>query len=64
MKRQIPLSNGFTLVSMLGTIIFGWYTIFGGLNPEWGFTLTFMFIVFLVASMVSVTPEDEKKKKR
>jgi hypothetical protein len=59
-RQYIPLSNGFTLASLLGVVIFGWYTLSGALVPEWGFTLTFMSLVFLIASMVSLTPAPEK----
>ncbi len=58
-KLFTPLSNGFLIVSLLGVIIFGWYTASGSLPLQWGFTLTFMCVILVVAAMVSATPEDK-----
>lgn len=57
MEQFHPLSNGFMLVTMLASILFGWLTLFGTLPLNWGFTLTFMSILGVIASIVSVTPE-------
>jgi len=61
-QKYIPLSNGFTLVALIGCIVFGLYTIYGKLPVDWGFTLTFMCIVFLIASMLSIMPPKEELK--
>ncbi|MFT4311617.1 MAG: hypothetical protein ACMXYF_00110 [Candidatus Woesearchaeota archaeon] len=55
-----PLSDSFLLVAILGAIISGYYTVYGAISPPWGFTLVLMFIIFIIASIVSVTPTDEQ----
>ena len=55
MYKVAPLSSGFMLVSMAGFMISVVYTSFGTLNPTWGFTLGFFFVLMFVASMISMT---------
>jgi hypothetical protein len=55
----VPLSNSFMLVSLIGGIIAGWYTLDGTIPLEWGFTMVFMAIIFVVASLVSVRPGED-----
>ena len=66
-----PLSNNFTLVAILGFIIVFWNTLF---IPSWvpvsmqdtwlkfGFAFMVLFIIFIIASIVSVTPEKDVHK--
>lgn len=55
-----PLSNNFLLVSLIGLIVVGFLLYSGSLNPTWGFTLLVMFLIFLAASFISLTPEGTK----
>jgi len=55
MYKVAPLSSGFMLVSMIGFMISVVYTSFGKLDPTWGFTLGFFFVLMFVASMISMT---------
>lgn len=66
MGKYVPLSNTFTLVAIIGFILAFWNTLFipsfvpANMNDiwlKWGFTFTFMFVVFIIASVVSVDPQ-------
>lgn len=47
-----PLSSKFTLVSILGLVISVFY-IYPELGVDWGFTFSLMFMVFIIASIIS-----------
>lgn len=54
---RIPLSASFTVFSLIGFIISLFLTMFGTISFSWGFLMIFMFIVFIVSSMISVLPD-------
>lgn len=58
--KHIPLSNGFMLTSLLGLMISIFLTLNGSLNETWAFLLNLMFILFIVASFVSATPDGDE----
>ncbi|HLP79712.1 MAG TPA: hypothetical protein VK158_03705 [Acidobacteriota bacterium] len=60
--KSIPLSNSFTLISMLALLVSGFLTYNGTFSPTWGFTFTLMFLIFVVASYVSIAPQSEKRR--
>ena len=54
---RIPLSNGFTAFALIGFMISLLFTIFGTISLEWGFTMIFMFTIFIISSLISVMPD-------
>lgn len=54
--QTTPLSGGFMLTSLLGFLVVTIYTIYGRINLTWGFTLDLIFVIMLIASVVSITP--------
>ncbi|MFT4310216.1 MAG: hypothetical protein ACMXYC_01140 [Candidatus Woesearchaeota archaeon] len=58
-----PLSNKFTLISLIALIIAIWTTLFDAIPSEiggsaLGFACIVLLIIFVIASMVSAIPED------
>lgn len=56
---RIPLSSGFTAFALVGFIISLFFTLFGRVSPTWGFLLIFMFVIFIISSMMSAFPDKD-----
>ena len=56
-----PLPAGFTLTGLLGLIVVSIYTLYGRLDPTWGFTFILVFLCMFIASMLSITPSFPKE---
>lgn len=61
--RHVPLSNTFLLISLIGLMITIFLTMNGQLSSTWSFLLILMLILFVIASFVSATPDDDDLKK-
>lgn len=57
--KHVPLSNGFMLTSLVGLMITIFLTLNGTFNETWAFLLNLMFILFIIASFVSATPDED-----
>lgn len=55
-----PFSNGFTAICIAACIVFGYLTLYGAIGLKIGFALTFMSILMLIASMVSILPDEHE----
>ena len=55
--RRVPLSNAFMLGSIVGFVAFAMYTAFGRLDLTWGLTFCVVFMIMIIASVISVQPE-------
>jgi len=54
--KTVPVSGGFMLTALLGFLVVTVYTIYGRISLTWGFTLDLLFVIMLIASVVSITP--------
>lgn len=62
MGEKVPLSPTFMVVSIIGFIASAIYTYSGSLNLTWGFTFMLIFLIMLIASLVSVSPNEKEFK--
>jgi len=65
--RTVPVSGVFMLTSILGFMVVTTYTLYGRISLTWGFAFDLIFVIMLIASVVSLTPMfppelDTKKK--
>ena len=71
-SNRIPLSNSFTIISILGLFISIIYTVSGRLTQlfswagenagnTWGFLFILFFVMMLIASFASIDPGNEYK---
>ena len=51
--KAAPLSNIYMMTSMLGFIISAWFLI--PISKSWGFTLSLIFLLMFIASVISMT---------
>ena len=51
-----PLPNSLLLVSLLGLLIVGIKLSNGTFDVTWGFTFIVIFLIFVTASFLSITP--------
>ena len=54
---KYPLSNSFTLFSIILFIMSVFFTLFQRIPPDFGFLLIFMSVIFIISSLFSVFPE-------
>jgi hypothetical protein len=54
--QAAPLPGAFMLISMLGFLVVTIYSVYGRINPTWGFTLDLIFVIMFIASVLSITP--------
>jgi hypothetical protein len=55
--RRVPLANSFLLASIILFVACGLYTAFGRIEPTWGLTFSVVFLIMIIASIISVQPE-------
>ena len=55
-----PFGNVFTAFAIIGFIISITFTAYGNWELELGFTLTLMFTLFVIASLLSAMPPKEE----
>lgn len=55
-SSTLPLSQSFFLTSILGLVISAVLTVYGRINPTWGFTFCLVFVMMFIASFISITP--------
>ena len=57
-----PLPNSLLLFSLIGLIIVGFKLANGTFDITWGFTFIVVFIIFITASFLSITPNEDELK--
>ena len=57
---RIPLSNKFTAFSLIGFMISLFLTLFQRIPLSWGILMIFMFMMFIVSSLISVMPDKDE----
>ena len=62
MKRPLPAS--FTILGLLGTIIFTIYTYSGRINRTWGLAFLLLCVIIFVSSLTSLGQRKSKKDKK
>ncbi|MBW2967478.1 hypothetical protein KY362_03250 [Candidatus Woesearchaeota archaeon] len=55
MWKVAPLKSSFMLAGMLGFLITVIYGVYGRISPDWAFALGFVFVLIIVASIISMT---------
>ncbi len=56
---MVPLSGGFMITGILGFIISAIYTSYGTISVTWGVSISLIFLIMFIASVLSITPSPE-----
>ena len=56
MSKYAPLPQSVMLTGMMGFIISAIFTYSGRIGLSWGFAFMLVFLIMIIASIVSITP--------
>ncbi len=55
-----PMSDSLFLTAIIGLLVVGISTMYGRIPLSWGFTLILLAFIFIIASFVSITPQEKE----